>query len=649
MKYIISILLFCVVTTLQAAAWADPVPAWSDGDLTTPAIDAPQWDATYEVWYTYINRTIAPNSDVKLIFVKVNHAYGGGAAPTDYKTMPDRYIMGSPSDELHRHQYESQHTVTFGPGTPINNGIWVSEFECKQRFWQTITGTVPANPTTPGADVAKFIGDDLAVNNVNYTDIQNFMTALTTALGGDQARLPSEDEWEYFARANTTTMYSTKTGTVIYGPDYILTDAGAPITNPDDYFNKSNVNTGGWIEQQQVQVNFGVDQNCIAVVEVPMSASITQKAAASSVEATANVEGNFNSNIRDTFTANDYAKLIPIFHYYVVDSTNGGFERVDQYEAGKYRKADGSTFTGTSGLYVKHWSGSDVVYTAFGSVPNRYYAFKAGEKIVAAADLDGEDFAFYAHNDGDLLSQDRHGNKVFVEKYIVDNGIRYDGSGSVDPNGEYIACAGYNNGIHLVRAYYQNSLLGNRVINTTRYSHKLHGEGQNNGGLTINSTDVESKIKSLTLNGSTLSDDMNARLEQAKETAEGIMRNDWTKETDSGNVTITASRYTYALGAYGVFRIQDNSTVDDTGIPLVRNDLPNSWGLYDIHGNIAEICSTDWDGQADYGETLAITPALKIIRGGCWADDSPNCRSAVRRGVNPNQGSIYVGFRLVIE
>ena len=85
-----------------------------------------------------------------------------------------------------------------------------------------------------------------------------------------------------------------------------------------------------------------------------------------------------------------------------------------------------------------------------------------------------------------------------------------------------------------------------------------------------------------------------------------------------------------------------NSAVDNvqTTHP-VGLKKPNPWGLYDMYGNVAEwtldAYSPGWyeklSGEKDCANPFN-KPTLRyprVVRGGSWDDDAPDCRSAARR------------------
>jgi formylglycine-generating enzyme required for sulfatase activity len=86
----------------------------------------------------------------------------------------------------------------------------------------------------------------------------------------------------------------------------------------------------------------------------------------------------------------------------------------------------------------------------------------------------------------------------------------------------------------------------------------------------------------------------------------------------------------------------------------VRKLKPNRWGLYDMHGNVAEWCE-DYFGTYPDELRTAVDPrgaafnVHRVIRGGSAQEDWPACRAACRAARDPRSGGRGIGFRVVRE
>lgn len=88
-------------------------------------------------------------------------------------------------------------TVHIGPerhAHAINQPFYLGKYEVTQKQWQEIMGENPSH----------FPGSENPVENVSWDEAQKFIRRLNQREGHQRYRLPTEAEWEYAARAGST-------------------------------------------------------------------------------------------------------------------------------------------------------------------------------------------------------------------------------------------------------------------------------------------------------------------------------------------------------------------------------------------------------------------------------------------------------------
>jgi len=173
---------------------------------------------TYVIQYT--TDLAQTNSWTSLTFLRLpatNHLFVDTTAPATgnrfYRALlqnpptnmvfipPNTFNLGTPTNELgHLADESPQVTAT------ISHGFWMGKYEVTQREYQALIG---ANPSGFPGDLNR------PVERVSWLDATNYCARLTQqelAAGripaGSHYRLPTEAEWEYAARAGTSTRFS---------------------------------------------------------------------------------------------------------------------------------------------------------------------------------------------------------------------------------------------------------------------------------------------------------------------------------------------------------------------------------------------------------------------------------------------------------
>lgn len=111
---------------------------------------------------------------------------------------PGKFKMGSPEDEVDRYNDERQHEVE------IKKGFWMGQYEVSFNQYDAY---IKATRRAKARDLSNWGRGSRPVIYIKWFYANEFAKWLSKKTG-HKYRLPTEAEWEYTARAGTTTAFS---------------------------------------------------------------------------------------------------------------------------------------------------------------------------------------------------------------------------------------------------------------------------------------------------------------------------------------------------------------------------------------------------------------------------------------------------------
>jgi formylglycine-generating enzyme required for sulfatase activity len=183
---------------LQAKAWQRFLAAWAqdnplsreDDDLRSQAMARQQQALAAAPTVAQVQPATSAAASTAYSAVM-----GAGQAFKDCADCPEMVVIPAGSFQMGSNDYEDEkpiHSVNL-------KSFALGKYEVTLSQWTALMGSYHG--------YFKDCGDNCPVERVNWNDIQQYIQKLNQKTG-QQYRLPSEAEWEYAARAESTTKYS---------------------------------------------------------------------------------------------------------------------------------------------------------------------------------------------------------------------------------------------------------------------------------------------------------------------------------------------------------------------------------------------------------------------------------------------------------
>jgi len=147
-----------------------------------------EWYEIYN-WHNQNYRIKFPLSEPLYQTIDPHETYTNNFGMSFVLIQPGTFVMGSPEDESRCYR-EVQHSVT------LTQAFYIQTTVVTQKQWKAVMGSNPS--------LFYNCGDDFPVTNVSWIDAQEFIEKLNLHENENRYTLPTEAQWEYAARAGST-------------------------------------------------------------------------------------------------------------------------------------------------------------------------------------------------------------------------------------------------------------------------------------------------------------------------------------------------------------------------------------------------------------------------------------------------------------
>ena len=535
---------------------------------------------------------------------------------------PGTFTMGSPSGEIGRDTDETQHSVE------ITEPYYIAVFETTQKQCEYITGNSHGGVHTGDTLPVEYIcydelrGDEKGALWPNSSDVDEeyeghptFFYSIRNKFSGNFLfDLPTEAQWEYACRATTTTALNNNT------------DLLAPAED-------ENMNVVGWYMYNSVNLTYPPAQKagndwglydmhgnvwewCLDWYGEYGSASAVDPKGPSAGDTRVIRGGSWYQYAEFCRSAERRGNLVwhPGDDYI-------GFRIALQPLPKKYMVVDLSGGTSAASYPVSYLSG-----VPEGGWGDEYKTMKLVLRLVQPGTFTMGSPSGEIGRDTSATGELQHQVTLTKPYYI---GI------FEMTQGQYKCITGNNPADRVIAL--------DHPVNEISYD-MIRGTNQGQNWPADNNVDSDSFIGVLR-NKTGLVFDLPTEAQW-----EYACRATTTTALNSGkNLTST----TVCANVAEVGRYLHNSN-DGKGNNYVKGGqyLGNSWGLYDMHGNLDELCLDYYDGYTSTAQTDPVGPTTgteRVIRGGSWEDVASECRSARRIPVDSNYHAQHVGFRVIVR